>query len=106
MLNIFASLKAYAGKWTIKQNMVDDADCPIPNPRSLSEEEIGNIVCATVVPSQYGNSVEFTLVEGVNKYIPLDRDSELGVGDTVDLTRAKLLTLCKAGEKDIVRVVI
>ena len=43
MLNIFASLKVYAGKWTPKQNMVDENGHPVPNPRNLSAEEIATI---------------------------------------------------------------
>ena len=106
MLNIFASLKVYAGKWTPKQNMVDENGHPVPNSRNLSAEEIATIASAIVVPSQYGNSVQFTRVGGGLQFIPLDKESTLGVGDTVDVTKAKLLTLCKQGEDDIVRVVI
>ena len=109
MLNIFASLKVYASKWTIKQNMVDENGHPVPNPRSLSAEEIATIASAIVVPSQYGNSVQFTRVGGGMQFIPLDKESTLGIGDTVDVTKAKLVTLCKIGEDDvddIVRVVI
>ena len=108
MLNIFASLKVYSSKWTIKQNMVDENGYPVPNPRSFSDEEIATIASAIVVPSQYGNSVQFTRVGGGMQFIPLDKESTLGIGDTVDVTKAKLLTLCKIGEDedDIVRVVI
>lgn len=106
MLNIFASLKVYAGKWTPKTNMVDENGHPVPNPRSLSAEEIATIASAIVVPSQYGNSVQFSRVDGGMSFIPLDKESTLGIGDTVDVTKAKLLTLCKQGEDDIVRVVI
>lgn len=106
MLNIFASLKVYAGKWTPKQNMVDENGRPVSNPRNLSAEEIATIASAIVVPSQYGNSVQFTRIDGGMQFIPLDKESTLGIGDTVDITKAKLLTLCKQGEDDIVRVVI
>lgn len=106
MLNIFASLRVYAGKWTPKQNMVDENGRPVSNPRSLSAEEIATIASAFVVPSKYGNSVQFTRVDGGMQFIPLDKESTLGVGDTVDVTKAKILTLCKQGEDDIVRIVI
>lgn len=106
MLNIFASLRVYAGKWTPKQNMVDENGRPVSNPRSLSTEEIATIASAFVVPSKYGNSVQFTRVDGGMQFIPLDKESTLGVGDTVDVTKAKILTLCKQGEDDIVRIVI
>lgn len=105
-MNIFAALKIYAGVWSIKTNMVDENGQPIPNPRNFTTEELSTIDSAVVVPSEYGNSVEFIRVGGGKSYIPLSRDSTLGVGDLVDLKKAKLLTLCKQGENDIVRVEI
>lgn len=103
-MNIFASLKVYAAKWTVK--VTKDAEGNIvPNPRNFTKEEIDYILHAEVVPSQFGNSVELTPISGGKSYIPLDRDSTLGVGDIVDLTKAKLLTLEKQGEKDIIRIV-
>ena len=106
MLNIFASLKVYAGKWTPKQNMVDENGHPVPNPRNLSAEEIATIASAIVVPSQYGNSVQFTMVSGGLTYIPLDQNSNCATGEVIDLTKAKLTTLEKSGEADIYRVTI
>lgn len=105
-MNIFASLKVYANKWAPKQNMVDENGHPVPNPRNLSDEELATVASAIVVPSQYGNSVQFTRVGGGMFFIPLDKESTLGIGDTVDITKAKLLTLEKQGEDDIVRVII
>lgn len=104
-MNIFASLKIYAGKWSVK-TMRDGQGNILPNPRSFDQEEIDSVVSATVVPSQYGNSVEFIRVDGGKSYIPLDKDASLSVGDSVDLTKAKVITLEKQGEKDIIRVVI
>ena len=46
------------------------------------------------------------MVGGGQCYIPLDRDSTLGVGESVDLHAAKLKTLSKQGEDDIMRVSI
>lgn len=94
MMNIFASLRMYAGKWNVKEE------------RPFSAEEIAAVESATVVPSQYGSSVCFTMVGGGQTYIPLSQDSSLGVGDSVDIREAKLLTLSKAGEEDIYRVSI
>ena len=93
-MNIFSSLRVYAGKWQVKES------------RSFTEEEIKAVVQAVVVPSQYGNSVQFTMVGGGLTFIPLDQNSTLGVGEVVDLTKAKLLTLSKSGENDIYRVSI
>ena len=93
-MNIFSSLRVYAGKWEVKST------------RDFTEEEIKAVVHAVVVPSQYGNSVQFTLASDALTYIPLDQNSALGAGETVDLTKAKLVTLGKAGENDIYRVSI
>ena len=93
-MNIFNSLRVYAGKWEVKST------------RDFTEEEIKAVVHAVVVPSQYGNSVQFTMIGGGLTYIPLDQNRALGAGETVDLTKAKLVTLGKAGENDIYRVSI
>lgn len=93
-MNIFASLKLYAGKWSVTES------------RNFTEEEIAAVKSAVVVPSQYGNSVEFTMVEGGLTYIPLSNTSTLSVDEVVDLRNAKLLTLSKTGEEDILRIEI
>lgn len=87
-------MRVYAGKWQVKES------------RSFTEEEIKAVVQAVVVPSQYGNSVQFTMVGGGLTYIPLDQNSTLGTGELVDLTKAKLTTLSKSGENDIYKVSI
>lgn len=91
-MNIFASLKVYAGKWSEKEI------------RDFSAEEIEAIATAVVVPSQYGNSVQFIRKEGGLSFIPLDQNSNVGVGEMIDLSKAKLVTLQKEGEADIYRV--
>lgn len=93
-MNIFASLQVYAGKWSVKSS------------RAFNADEVSAVKQAVVVPSQYGNSVMFTLIAGGQTYIPLSSDSELTVGEFVDLEKAKLLTLSKDGESDILRVSI
>lgn len=93
-MNIFNSLRVYAGKWMIKAS------------RAFTQEEIAAVKSATVVPSQYGNSVCFMMVGGGQTYIPLANDATVGVGESVDLTKAQLLTLSKEGESDINRVSI
>ena len=87
-------MKVYAGKWSVKEV------------RDFTEEEISQVSQAVVVPSDYGNSVCFTMISGGLTYIPLDYNSTLGVGEVVDLTKAKLTTLEKSGEADIYRVTI
>ena len=93
-MNIFNSLRVYAGKWMLKAS------------RAFTQEEIAAVKSATVVPSQYGNSVCFMMVGGGQTYIPLANDATVGVGESVDLTKAQLLTLSKEGEPDINRVSI
>jgi hypothetical protein len=91
-MNIFSSLRVYAGKWNESAR------------RAFSQEEQDAILSATVVDSQYGQSVCFTMVGGGQTYIPLDLNSSKATGDTVDLSKAELLTLSKQGEADIYRV--
>lgn len=93
-MNIFSTLRTYAGKWGVKSS------------RAFTQEEIQAVESATVVPSQYGNSVCFMMVGGGQTYIPLANDATVGVGESIDLTKAKLLTLEKGGELDINRVSI
>lgn len=91
-MNIFSELQVYAGKWNLKSS------------RKFEAEEIAAVSKAEVVASQFGNSVCFFLKGGGQSYIPLSNDSNLTVGDTVNLNSAELLTLEKDGESDIVRV--
>ena len=91
-MNIFSNLRVYAGKWQVKES------------RAFLAEEKAAVVQAVVVPSQYGNSVQFTMQGGGLTYIPLSQNSTLGVGEIVDLDKAQLVTLCKSGEADIYRV--
>ena len=93
-MNIFAGLQKYATKFEVK------------NTRVFNQEELADVSHAKVVASQYGMSVCFFMVDGCQKYIPVSRDSIASVGDDVDITKAKLLTLAKDGEEPIVRVEI
>lgn len=92
MMNVFAGLTKYADNWKV----VDS--------RAFNEEEIAAVKSASVVNSQYGSSVCFLMKSGGQTYIPLSRDSQLAVGDDVDLTKAQLLTLHRDGDDDIMRV--
>ena len=51
-MNIFSSLRVYAGKWMLKAS------------RAFTQEEQDAVSSATVVPSQYGNSVCFMMKSG------------------------------------------
>jgi len=92
MSNVFASLTKYADNWRVV------------NSRAFNEEEIAAVKSASVVSSQYGSSVCFIMKSGGQTYIPLSRDSEKVVGDTIDLSQAQLLTLHRDGDDDIMRV--
>ena len=93
-MNIFGTLKTYSGKWSIKSS------------RKFEDEEINAVSKAEVVPSSHGNSVCFFMKSGGNKYIALSNDSTVNVGESIDLNFARLLTLEKAGEPDILRIKI
>ena len=91
-MNIFQNLRVYAGKWQVKAS------------RAFSPEEVDAVERASVVDSQYGSSVCFFMKSGGQTFIPLSTNSSLALGDDVDLTKAKLLTLSREGDADIYRV--
>ena len=91
-MNIFNVLKIYAGKWSVKET------------RDFTPEEVAAVSSASVVASEYGNSVCFYMKSGGMTFIPLSQDSTKGIGETIKLEECKLITLCKEGESDIVRV--
>lgn len=93
-MSIFENLVVYPEKWSLKES------------RSFTQAEIDAVSQAVVVDSQFGLSVKFFMVNGGSTYIPLDPNSNSGMGEEVDLTKAKLLTLSKTGEGDIFRVSI
>jgi hypothetical protein len=92
-MSIFSLLGTiYAGKWAEKS-------C-----RNFTAEEVAEVTKAVVTSSDYGNSVCFYLKSGGLGYIPLSNTSTKGVGEEVDLTEAKIITLSKPGEADITRI--
>lgn len=93
-MNIFAGLQVYAGKWAVVEDKT----------RSFNDEEKALIDRAEVVASEYGNSVCFFMKGGGQTYIPLSNQSSLTVGDSVDINKAKLLTLHRDGSADITRI--
>jgi len=92
MSNIFAGLQVYGGSWKVVGS------------RSFEAEEVAAVKEAEVVSSDYGKSVCFFMASGGQTYIPLSNQSTLGVGDSVDLTKAKILTLHRDGSGDITRI--
>lgn len=85
-------LKPTQSKWKVKEE------------RSFTNEEIGAVLNAVIVANQYGKSVCFYMKAGGQSYIPLTHDSEIGVGENTDIADLKLLTLCKEGTDEIMRV--
>lgn len=93
-MNIFSNLQVYAGKWAEKSR------------RNFSAEEINAVDSNVVVSSNYGLSVCFFMKSGGQTFIPLSNDASVGLGESVDLQKASLITLGKQGESDIIRVSI
>lgn len=93
-MNIFNGLQVYAGKWAEKSR------------RNFSAEEINAVDSNVVVSSNYGLSVCFFMKSGGQTFIPLSTDASVGLGESVDLQKASLITLSKQGESDIIRVSI
>jgi len=91
-MNIFKGLQVYGGSWNVKDSRAFDA------------EEIEAVKSATIVSSEFGKSVCFLMKSGGQTYIPLSNQSSLEVGDSVDLTKAKVLTLQRDGNADINRI--
>ena len=91
-MNVFKMVRMYATKW--QQT----------GARKFTAEEINAVERTEVVASQYGNSVCFFMKQGGMAFIPLSKESNLGVGESIDMQNAKLLTLSKQGEDDILRV--
>lgn len=91
-MGIFDSLRVYAGKWSVKGS------------RNFTADEISAVSSAKVVDSQYGSSVCFFMKAGGQTYLPLSTESSLQVGDEVNLSEHRLITLEKSGETDILRV--
>ena len=76
-MNIFDTLRTYAGKWNLKST------------RRFEDKEINAVAKAEVVSSAYGNSVCFFMKSGGNKYIALSNDATVSVGDLIDLNKAQ-----------------
>ena len=92
MSSIFDKLNIYASKWALKSS------------RPFSSEELEVVKSAVVVDSDYGKSVCFFMKAGGRTYLPLSTESSLEVGEEVVLSTAKIITLSKSGESDIMRV--
>lgn len=91
-MGLLDGLRTYASSWEVTST------------QKLSAADIENVEKAEVVASTYGLSACFFMKTGSRKYMPLSRDVEAEEGDLIDLRDAKVLTLSKDGEDDIVRL--
>ena len=94
MENVFGgSLQVYGENW---QKV---------NERAFNADEIAAVRSNSVVNSQYGKSVCFFLKGGGQSYIPVSKQgADPALGSSIDLTTAKLVTLHREGDGDILRV--
>lgn len=75
------------------------------NSRNFNAAEQSAIRSNTVVNSQFGKSVCFFLKAGGQTYIPLStRGADVAIGESIDMSTAKLVTLHREGDGNIVRV--
>jgi len=92
-MQILSSLKTYGhGKWQVTDS------------KSFDSQDLEAISSAHVVDSQYGMSVCLMLKSGLMSYIPVSRDCHCEVGQSVNLSKAKVLTLSCEGEKDVYKI--
>lgn len=89
---LFDGLQSYAGKFEEIGR------------RNFTAEEINAVTRAEVKSSDYGLSCCFFMKSGVRKYIPMSTNSSYQLGDTVDLTKAQVVTLHRDGDGNILRV--
>lgn len=92
--NIFVgeNVRVYAGKWSVKSS------------RGFTEAEINSVERTEIVPSNYGTSCCFFMKGGSRVYYPMSTNSSKGIGESIDLSTARILTLSKSGESDITRI--
>lgn len=85
--------KLYGGSFAVKSTESFAAKAP-------------EVKSAMVVEGTYGLQVCCLMVDGkTTGYLPLSKNSQLSAGDEFPIATAKVLTLSKDGEDDIIRVV-
>ena len=92
MANFFSGKQVYAQSWNVVGT------------RKFTEEEINAVERATIVPSTYGASVCFFMNGGGRIYTPLSNDAKATVGENIDLSKAKIITLERQGDGQIDRI--
>lgn len=90
-MSIFASLKIYPDKWTVKDTV------------EFTAEEIAAVSSASIERGDFSYALCINFVAGGRSYIPLSPKSNLVPGDKVDIRNINIIILEKKGEKDIFR---
>ena len=91
-MGLFDGKKLYAGKYSVK--FVN----------AVSEDDKKVISSVSVVPSEFGLSACFTLVNGFKAYIPMNPEEKVEVGDELNIDNIEIVTLERLGSEDIERV--
>lgn len=85
-MSIFGNVKIYAEEWAeTSVNALEQAD------KDILREVV-------TTESEYGISACFFLKKGGRFYIPMDRDSKVGIGEVLDMDKIKVKTLERSGE--------
>lgn len=91
--NVFGGLQVYGESW---QKVSE---------RAFNADEIAAVRSNSVVNSQYGKSVCFFMKGGGQTYIPLSKQgADVALGSSIDMAAAKLVTLYRQGDGNILRV--
>lgn len=91
-MSIFEDVKIYSGSWNVK------------SVNKMSQSDVAQISRAEVVPSEFGLSVMFLLKAGGKVYYPVSNDCNAVVGQSVNPETCEVVTLERAGDKDIRRI--
>ena len=97
MENVFVngSLTTYGESWKVVES------------RKFNDDEIQAVRSNTVVNSKYGKSVCFFMKRGGQTYIPMsNQGDDAALGSSIDMSNAKLVTLHREGDGNILRVEI
>ena len=89
--SFLSSLQEYGGAYQVAKQA------------KLSNEDLASLSKITVVNSDFGESMCFHTLAGTMKFVPLDKDSKLTAGQTVDPQSVTIKQLEKPGFSSILR---
>lgn len=93
-MGFFDSKMLYAGKYSEK--------CV----NQFTAEDKAQIKSVEVVPSEFGLSACFTLINGYKAYTPMSNTANVKAGDKLDIDQLEIQVLERMGSKDIERIKI